>query len=145
LFYIQSEFRYLPREALEHLSEKLDIPAKDVYSIATFYKAFNLTPKGEHSVTVCIGTACHVRGALGVLEELERELDIRPGETTPDKMVSLSTVSCLGCCAMGPIVVMDDKYHGQMTPNKVKSLLAGMKKEGGESSDRECGAGEGRS
>ena len=128
LFDVQNEFRYLPREALQHLSKKLDIPMTDVYSIATFYKAFSLTPKGKHSATVCMGTACHVRGALGVLEEFERNLGIRAGETTKDKMISLSTVSCLGCCAMGPIAVMDDKYNGQVTPNKVKSLLANVKK-----------------
>ncbi len=128
LFDIQNEFKHLPRAALQHLAKKLEVPLTDVYSIATFYKAFSLTPKGKHSLTVCLGTACHVRGALGVLEEFERQLDIRSGETTPDKMFSLSTVSCLGCCAMGPIAVVDEKYHGQVTANKVRPLLAAVKK-----------------
>jgi len=128
LFDIQNEFRYLPREALQYLSKKLDVPMTDVYSIATFYKAFSLTPRGKHSVTVCMGTACHVRGSLSVLEEFERKLEVRPGDTTPDKMFSLSTVSCLGCCAMGPIAVVDEKYHGQVTANKVKPLLDAVRK-----------------
>lgn len=128
LFDIQNEFKHLPRKALQHLAKKLDVPLTDVYSIATFYKAFSLTPKGKHSLTVCVGTACHVRGALGVLEEFERQLDVRSGETTPDKMFTLSTVSCLGCCAMGPIAVVDEKYHGQVSANKVKPLLTAVKK-----------------
>lgn len=128
LFDIQNEFRYLPREALQYLSKKLEVPMTDVYSIATFYKAFSLTPKGKHSVTVCMGTACHVRGSLSVLEEFERQLEVRPGDTTSDKMFSLSTVSCLGCCAMGPIAVVDEKYHGQVTANKVKPVLDAVRK-----------------
>ncbi|MGD9962429.1 MAG: NAD(P)H-dependent oxidoreductase subunit E [Thermoplasmata archaeon] len=128
LFDMQNEFRYLPREALQYLSKKLDVPMTDVYSIATFYKAFSLTPKGKHSVTVCMGTACHVRGSLSVLEEFERQLEVRPGGTTPDKMFSMSTVSCLGCCAMGPIAVVDEKYHGQVSANKVKPLLDAVRK-----------------
>lgn len=128
LFDVQHEFKYLPKEALEYLSKKMKVPLIDLYSIATFYKAYSLTPKGKHQLTVCLGTACHVRGALGVLEEIERQLDVRPGGTTKDKEFSLSTVACLGCCAMGPIVVIDDVYHGQVTPTAVKGLLAGVSK-----------------
>lgn len=123
LFEVQTEYRYLPRTALEHLSRRLAIPLVDIYGIATFYKAFSLQPKGRHMVTVCLGTACHVRGSLGVLEELHRKLGIPPGKTTEDREFSLETVNCLGSCALGPVVVVDGEYHGQMTPAKVTNLL----------------------
>jgi NADH-quinone oxidoreductase subunit E len=128
LFDIQDEFKYLPRETLVHLSKMLDIPLVQLYSIATFYKAFSLAPKGRHSLTICTGTACHVRGAVGVLEELERILCIKPGETTSDGEFSLTTVNCLGSCALGPIVVQDEtgKYHPRMTATKIKPLIDGI-------------------
>jgi NADH-quinone oxidoreductase subunit E len=124
LFEIQTEYRYLPKMALDHLSERMDIPLIDIFGIATFYKAFTLQPRGRHTVTVCLGTACHVRGSTGVLEELQRELGVCPGQTTTDQEFSLETVNCLGCCAQGPMLVVDEEYHGQMTPARVKALLA---------------------
>ena len=129
LFDIQNEYKYLPRDALVHLSKKLDIPEIQLYSIATFYKAFSLTPKGRHSLTICMGTACHVRGAVSVLEELERNLKIRAGETSKDGEWSLTTVNCLGSCALGPIVVRDEtgKYHPRMTTGKIKPLIDEIK------------------
>lgn len=124
---IQAVYNYLPREALVYVAKRLDIPLIQIYSIATFYKAFSLTPRGRHILTVCLGTACHVRGAVNVLEEIERKLGIKPGETTKDNEFSLETVNCLGSCALGPIVVADGGYHGRMTPSRVKTLFEGMK------------------
>ncbi len=108
---IQKALRYLPREALSHVAERLGVPLPRVYSVATFYQAFSLTPRGRHIIKVCVGTACHVRGAPKVLEELERKLGIGPGETTYDMEYTLITVNCLGCCALGPVVVVDEEYH----------------------------------
>jgi len=128
LFEVQDEYRYLPQAALEHLSMRMSIPLVDIYGIVTFYKAFSLTPRGRHTVTACLGTACHVRGSIGVLEELQRLLRVSPGSTTEDGEFTLETVNCLGCCAQGPMVVVDSEYHGQMTPVKVKKLLVDASK-----------------
>jgi NADH:ubiquinone oxidoreductase subunit E len=119
---INEEFNYLPENALRYISEQLDIPLSQIYHVATFYTAFSLTPRGEHIIKVCQGTACHVRGSERVLEELERILDIEPGETTQDLKFTLETVNCLGACALGPVVVIDDKYHST-SPANVKKLL----------------------
>ncbi|MBI2869717.1 MAG: NAD(P)H-dependent oxidoreductase subunit E, partial [Chloroflexi bacterium] len=94
-----------------------------VYSVATFFRAFTLKPVGRHLIHSCMGTACHVRGALRILEKMERDLDLKPGETTADLQFTLETVNCVGACALGPIVVVDGKYHGQMTPDKVTPVL----------------------
>ena len=120
---IQDLERYLPEDDLRFVAEKLNMPAPQIYHIATFYKAFSLKPKGRHICNVCMGTACHVRGAPLVLEELERKLGIKAGDTTPDMEYSITTVNCLGACALGPIMVVDGKYYGQMIPSKVKSVL----------------------
>jgi len=120
---IQAECNYLPKDTLLQISQDLDIPLSQVYSVATFFKAFSLKPRGRHLVNVCLGTACHVRGAVRVLEAIERELGIKPGDTTEDLRYTLETVNCVGACALGPIVVIDGKYSGQMKTDKVKSLL----------------------
>ena len=120
---IQSEYHYLPEEALREVATQLAIPLIQVYGVATFFKAFSLKPRGEHIVNVCLGTACHVRRAPAVLDEVKRRLGIEAGETTEDMRFSLETVNCLGACALGPIVVVDGKYHGQMSPGKVKKIL----------------------
>jgi len=120
---IQKVFEYLPRKALIYVSEKLDIPLIQVYGVATFFKAFSLIPKGGHTCTVCLGTACHVRGAEKVLDKVKRSLDIDVGETTKDMQFSLKTVNCLGACALGPMMVIDDDYHGHMSQNKVDEVL----------------------
>ncbi|MCK4417983.1 MAG: NAD(P)H-dependent oxidoreductase subunit E [Candidatus Latescibacteria bacterium] len=125
---IQREFNYLPQEALTYAASRLAIPLTQVYSLATFYRAFSLKPRGKHLITVCLGTACHVRGAVRILEKLERELGIKAGETTDDMRVSLETVNCLGACALGPIVVIDGQYHGQMTSVKTDSILKKLRK-----------------
>ena len=120
----QHENKYLPKDALEYLAQKLNIPLSRVYHIATFFKAFSLKPKGKHELTVCLGTACHVRGASKVLEQIERSLNVSRGETTNDFKFTLETVNCMGCCALGPVVKVDGEYFGQMNAGKVDSLLA---------------------
>ena len=120
---IQAEYRYLPENAIRTVATELGLPMIQVFSVATFFKAFSLKPRGEHTVSVCLGTACHVRRAPDVLDEIQRRLGIEPGETTEDMKYTLETVNCLGACALGPIVVVDGKYHGQMTPGKVKKVL----------------------
>jgi len=121
---IQAELYYLPREALVQVSDTLGVPLSRVYSVATFFRAFSLKPRGKHLINVCLGTACHVRGASKVLEQMERSLDISPGETTADARFTLETVNCMGCCALGPVVNVDGEYFGQMNAGKVDSLLA---------------------
>lgn len=120
---IQSEYYYLPKEALVSVSETMAIPISQVYSIATFFKAFSLKPRGKHLINVCLGTACHVRGAVRVLEKIERSLNIKRGETTLDRKFTLETVNCVGACALGPVVKVDGEYFGQMSTDKVEQLL----------------------
>ncbi|MCX8015247.1 MAG: NADH-quinone oxidoreductase subunit NuoE [candidate division WOR-3 bacterium] len=120
---IQEEFHYLPESAICEVAKELNVPLSEVYSIATFFHAFSLTPRGKHTCTVCMGTACHVRGAPRILEEFERQLNIKPGETTQDRQFSLESVNCLGCCAIGPVVVIDKDYYGQMNTNRVAKLI----------------------
>ncbi len=120
---IQRVHGYLPRTVLEHVSRRIKMPMSAIYSIATFYSAFSLVPRGKHLVTVCMGTACHVRGAPAVLSRLEDHLGIKAGCTTEDNKFTLKTVNCLGACALAPIVVIDEEYHGQTTVNKVDRLL----------------------
>jgi len=126
---IQKIHNYLPKETLEYASQHLRMPLSDIYSIATFYSAFSLEPRGKHLVTVCMGTACHVRGAPAVLSRLEDKLGIKSGATTQDDQFTLKTVNCLGACALAPIVVVDEEYHGQTTVNKVDKLLKMYEKE----------------
>jgi len=125
---LQEEDNYLSENDLVYLSENLPIPLTRVYRIATFYNAFSLTPRGKYPVSVCLGTACHVRGAPMVLDRLRLELGIDVGGVTGDGLFSLETVNCLGACAMGPIVVVGKDYHGQMTPAKVGSALKKYRK-----------------
>jgi NADH-quinone oxidoreductase subunit E len=126
---VQSRYRYLPRDVLILVSERLDIPLSQVYSVATFYNAFSLKPQGRHKFQVCTGTACHVRGATQVLDRLETQLCIRAGETSPDLEYTLETVNCLGACALGPVVVADGAYARQMTASKVDRLLKKIKRQ----------------
>ncbi|MFO8051211.1 MAG: NAD(P)H-dependent oxidoreductase subunit E [Thermoplasmatota archaeon] len=119
---VNEEFNYLPRTVLRYVARELDVPYSQAYGVATFYTAFSLNPRGKHTIKVCMGTACHVRGSPKVLEEIERELGIEPGETTSDGMFTLETVNCLGTCALGPVVVLDDEYH-MLRPGGFKELL----------------------
>ena len=129
---IQAEYNYLPREALETVAKSLNVPLIDVIGVATFYRAFSLKPRGRHLVTVCLGTACHVRGGPKILSEFEKRLAVEPGETTPDNQFTLETVACLGCCAIGPVVVVDGTYHAHTTMGKVDAILrkCAVKKKG---------------
>jgi len=126
---IQSEYRYLPEDVLRQVARRLELPLIQVYGVATFFKSFSLKPRGEHMVRVCLGTACHVRGAPSVLDEVKRRLGVEPGETTKDMQFTLETVNCLGACALGPLLVMDDKYQGQMSPGKIRKVLRDYKKD----------------
>jgi len=122
---IQREYNYIPRESLLLLSEYLDIPLSQLYSMATFYKALSLVPKGENIIKVCDGTACHIRSSAIIIAEIEKLLHIKPGETTPDGRFSLETVNCLGSCALAPVVVVNETCYGQVTPAKLRAILAG--------------------
>ena len=127
---IQESFNYLPKDALKTAGKALGVPFSRVYEVATFYTAFSLKPRGEHIVKICMGTACRVRGAAAIQDKMERTLCIKPGETTPDNKFSLETVNCVGACALGPVVVIDTEYHGQMTMNKVDKVIGKFKGEG---------------
>lgn len=120
---IQAEYNYLPKGALEKVAEGIDIPFSRVYSAATFFKAFSLEPRGKHLITVCLGTACHVRGGPRIVEQIGRILGVGQGDTTKDQKFTLETVNCLGCCAIGPIMVVDGKYFGEVTSAKIDSIL----------------------
>ena len=120
---IQNELYYLPREILEHVSKSLNVPLSRTYSLATFYKAFSLKPKGKYPIAVCTGTACHVQGAVRILEQIERELSIKEGETTSDKKFSVETVRCLGCCGLAPVVTVGKNLHGKVPMAKVSKIL----------------------
>jgi NADH-quinone oxidoreductase subunit E len=111
---IQREFHYLPREALSETSAALGVPLSKVYSAATFYNAFSLIPRGEKIIRVCQGTACHIKGADLVLDQLESNLGIKPGENTPDLKYTIEVVNCVGACAMAPVMIVNDKYHGNV-------------------------------
>jgi len=126
---IQGEYNYLPRPALERVSKQLNVSMSRISYMATFFTAFSLTERGKHITTVCLGTACHVRGAPRLVEELERVLDIKAGETTADMQFSLETVNCVGACALGPLVIADGEYQGNMTSPKVSRLIQKMRKE----------------
>lgn len=125
---IQESYRYLPPEALMLVSAWLNVPLSQAYSVATFYNAFSLVPRGKHCMSVCMGTACHVRGSPRILDWLKTQLGIEAGETTPDRLFTLETVNCLGACALGPIIVTDGVYSGQLTTQKVDRLLKTIKR-----------------
>ncbi|MBI5208874.1 MAG: NAD(P)H-dependent oxidoreductase subunit E [Elusimicrobia bacterium] len=120
---IQDEYGFLPEDALRQVAVALGVPLPDVFGVATFYRMFRLNAPGRHTITACVGTACHVRGVPRVVDELSRTLGVEPGQTTPDGEYSLETVACLGCCAIGPVVVMDGVYHGQVNPQTARKLV----------------------
>jgi len=120
---VQQTYRYLPKDVMETLATKLDIPLSRVYHLATFFRAFSLEPRGKHELHVCMGTACHVRGAPRILEALERGLKVQAGETTKDLQYTLETVNCVGACALGPVVVVDGESKGKLNPQRAERLL----------------------
>lgn len=120
---IQHVNHWLPKDVLEKVSEKLGVPLNRVMQVASFYKTFSLVPQGRHEIHVCTGTGCHVRGAQQILEKVEQLIGIRTGETNPDGKFSLQGGSCLGCCSLGPEIVVDGRHHSRMTPDKVEEVL----------------------
>ena len=124
---LQEAEGYISEEAMCVVSERLGVPLIEVYRVANFYKAFSLSPRGRHLITVCMGTACHVRGAPRMLDEVSGQLGIEPGETTEDGVFTVESVNCLGACALGPVVVLDGAYHDHMTPGKLRSLIQSVR------------------
>lgn len=125
---IQEAYRYLPKNVLAYISKELFVPLTKIYEVATFYKAFSLTPQGKHMVKLCMGTACHVRGAARILDKLERDLALKPGQTSKDYQFTLETVNCVGACALGPVMVLDGEYHGQVNFKAVDKVVGSLKK-----------------
>jgi NADH-quinone oxidoreductase subunit E len=124
---LQERFRWLSPETLEAAARELGVAPAHVFSVATFYKSFSLAPRGRHLCTVCMGTACHVRGGAAILEHFERKLGIPAGQTSADREYTLERVNCLGACALAPLAVVDGRYHGQMTEAKADKVLESMK------------------
>lgn len=120
---IQAHYRYLSEENIKEVAKRFNAPLSQIFSVAHFYSAFSLEEKGKYSIQVCMGTACHVRGAPRILEELERLLGIKRGETTKDKKFSIETVNCVGACALGPVMIVNGEYHGHLDPSKVEKIL----------------------
>jgi len=122
---IQSEFNWIPPQAMERISNRFNMPISQIYRIASFYKAMNLTPRGRHLIRICLGTACHVRGGQKVMDRAKELLGIEAEETTPDMKFTLERVNCLGCCALGPVIVIDNEYYGKVMPSGVEGILKG--------------------
>jgi NADH:ubiquinone oxidoreductase subunit E len=125
---IQKHYHYLPIDALRAVASKMNLPIAQIYGVATFYKAFSLTPKGKHHICVCSGTACHVRQANVIIDHLRRELNTEPGHTTADGELSFETVNCFGACAVGPLVTVDDEFHGNVTVSIMNRILEAVRK-----------------
>jgi NADH:ubiquinone oxidoreductase subunit E len=132
---VQQKFGYLPEQAMQRIAEFVHVPASTVFGVGTFYAQFKLVPTGRNVIKICRGTGCYVRGAPRILNELENQLGIKDGGTTPDMEYTLETVACFGSCALAPVMVVNDKVHGRMTPDKAKKVI-GKKSEEPQSSDR---------
>jgi NADH-quinone oxidoreductase subunit E len=126
---VQSKLGYLPREAMIEIAGHLEIAPVDVYGVITFYNQFRLNPPGKHSIRVCLGTACHMKGGYITLDAWKRRLEIGPGETTADREFDLDTVACVGCCTMAPVTVVDDKPEGSVEPTRVDGILLAFEQE----------------
>ncbi len=120
---IQAKYGYIPADIISRISRHLRISESEIFGVLTFYKFFTLEPKGKYQITVCLGTACHVRGGVQIVEDMERKLNIRVGQTTPDRKFTLETVNCLGCCAIGPVIVVNGKYYSHITVKKIDAIL----------------------
>ena len=129
---VQREFGYLPFKALARIADTLEIPLQQIYNVATFYKAFTLKPQGKHLIAICLGTACHVRGGQNVLEQLERELNIKEGETTEDGLFSLEAVRCIGACSLAPAVMIDGEVYGHVRQDRIHRILDKYRNNGGD-------------
>jgi NADH-quinone oxidoreductase subunit E len=139
---LQGRLRWLAPETLEAVALELKMPLAHVYSVATFYRSFSLVPRGRHTCTVCMGTACHVRGGAAILEHFERKLGLRAGQTSPDGEITLERVNCLGACALAPLAVLDGRYYGQMNETQADTILQPILRAGGPAQVRESGPGE---
>lgn len=128
---IQRLENYLPPETLRYVSKKMEVPFTRVYQIATFYKSFSLEPRGRHIIKVCLGTACHLSGAVQTQEQIERTLHINDGETTKDMQFSLETVNCLGTCALAPVTMIDEEYYGEVAPAGIEKILSAYSRASG--------------
>jgi NADH-quinone oxidoreductase subunit E len=124
---IQGKEKYLPKEILEQVSQKMQIPMTHIFRLATFYNALSIKPRGKHKIDVCLGTACHVRGGNKIIDKLERDLSVSVGETTKDKRFTLESVRCVGCCSLGPVAVIDGYVYGRLTQDKIPALLKEFK------------------
>ncbi len=124
---VQEEWGYIPEESMIAVSQQLGVPLIEVYRVASFYKAFSLVPRGRHVITVCMGTACHVRGAARMVDQVAGQLEVEPGGTTSDGLFTVECVNCLGACALGPVVVLDGVYHDNMTPRKLNRLIESVR------------------
>lgn len=133
---VQAKLSYLPALAMEKIAEGTGVPAADVYGLATFYNQFRLNPPGDHQVKVCLGTACYMVGGDITLESFERRMDIKEGETTPDRRYSLERVACVGCCTMAPVVVVDDEVEGKVTPTRVDGIMLELEEGKDEAKDK---------
>jgi NADH-quinone oxidoreductase subunit E len=125
---IQAEENYLPKDDLKKVAEELGVSFAKIYSMATFFSAFSLKPRGKHICTVCMGTACHVRGAPKLVEQVQRQFDLQGTDTTEDMFLTVETVNCVGACALGPLVILDGEYHGNIKPNKLEKVLKKLEK-----------------
>lgn len=126
---LQEQNGYLPEESLKEVSHALDVPLIEVFRVANFYKAFKLTPSGKYLITVCSGTACHVRGSAAVVEEALAKLEIELGATTVDRLFTVETVNCVGACALGPVIIVNGKYYDHMNPAKMSDLIESLSRE----------------
>lgn len=121
---VQRKIGYLPKEMLMRIATKLGIPPSRVYAVATFYKAFKLKPTGAHIVKICLGTACHIKGAAGIMQAVESELGVKPEDVSPDGMFSYEAVRCVGCCGLAPVIMIDESFHGKVNPKDIRKVLA---------------------
>jgi len=135
---VQEGLGYISEDSMRTVSKELGVPLMEVYRVANFYKAFSLKPRGKHVITICMGTACHVRGAHLLIDQVLGQLGLQPGSTTDDYLFTVERVNCLGACALGPVVVLDDKYHHHMTPGKLRKLIESVHKDDREETAYAC-------
>lgn len=120
---LQADFGYVPREAMKRMAEVLNVPLSQLYSVATFYTSFSLTPRGKHLITLCMGTVCYLKGAKEIAEKIQGHLNIEPGETTEDRLFTFQPVNCLGACALAPVMLIDENYHGNLKPDRAIEII----------------------
>lgn len=124
---VQKEYRHLPKDVINYLGVALDLPPAKIYGVGTFYAQFSLKPKGQYAISICDGTACHMQGSTSLLQAIEKEIGIKPGEVTPDLLFSLDQVGCLGACALAPAMVINEEVYGNLTPEEVTRILKNLK------------------